>query len=71
MIRNGAAAMNMLSNIHMQQLDEAGLYAPLDGGRISVTQVEIDDGLRRARVLRAEAFSQLVTMFLGRIFRRR
>lgn len=63
--------MNMLSNIHMQQLDEAGLYAPLDGGRISVTQVEIDEGLRRARVLRSEVFTQIVTKVLARTFRRR
>lgn len=57
--------MNMLSNIHMPQLDEAGLYAPLDGGRLSVTQAEINDGLRRARVLRAEAFTRIVVAVIG------
>ncbi|MEQ8226487.1 MAG: hypothetical protein RIA64_00235 [Rhodospirillales bacterium] len=59
--------MNMLSNIHMQQLDEAGLYAPLDGGRLSVTQAEIDDGVRRARVLRSEAFTRSFVAMIKRL----
>jgi len=47
--------MNMLSNQALQQLDEAGLVSPVGGLRAGVTQDQIDEGLRRAHELRAQA----------------
>lgn len=47
--------MNMLSNIALQQLDEAGLLSPAGVLRPNVTQQDIDAGVQRAHLLRAQA----------------
>jgi hypothetical protein len=60
----GDAAMNILSNNVLQQIDEIGLHSPLGRLRPTVTQDAIDAGLRNARVLRALAFHKAV----GRVF---
>ena len=48
--------MNMLSNNFLPQLDEAALYSPLAVFAATVTQAAIDEGVQRARRLRARAF---------------
>jgi len=60
--------MNLLSNNALQQLDEAGLYSPVDPVRSAVTQAAIDAGVREARLLRSRAFHRAVRKvmaFLG------
>lgn len=62
--------MNLLSSNALQQLDEAGLYSPVDLVRPAVTQAAIDAGVREARLLRARAFHRavrkVVAFFKGR-----
>jgi hypothetical protein len=52
--------MNMLTNISMQELDEAGLLSPVGESKVQGRQAEIADGVRRARRLRAEAYHAAV-----------
>lgn len=61
----GDAAMNLLSNNALQQLDEAGLYSPVDPVQPAVTQAAVDAGVREARLLRACAFHRAVRMVMA------
>jgi hypothetical protein len=65
--------MNLLSNNALQQLDEAGLYSPIDQVRTAVTQAAIDAGVKEARLLRSQAFHRaaykIMTFFKGRTHR--
>ena len=61
----GDAAMNILSNNALQQIDDVVLHSPLGRLRPTVTQDAIDAGLRDARVLRACAFHRAVRRFFA------
>jgi len=57
--------MNMLTNSAVQQLDEAGLYSPVDLLHPAVTQDAIDAGVRKGRLLRSQAFHQAVRKLMA------
>lgn len=59
--------MNMISNLALQQLDEVSLQAPLGILRPAVTQADIDAGVARAHVLRAQAVTSALRRLLGAI----